>query len=171
MNEENFMARNHCLKDFAEEKQSFISKIRGFLYEKYGVWDVFDIFPYRWRMYYYDYINNPIAEYYFNYHYIINFNNTHFTLNEIFANSSMTSSLPEAELTDLTHDFKFQSALKSDEAQYKPRQQSLQQLTYEQLINQHLRPHQQPQPTHQQPQQVREQAREQQARKQQENNN
>ena len=121
--------------------------------------------------YYYDYINNPIAEYYFNYHYIINFNNTHFTLNEIFANSSMTSSLPEAELTDLTHDFKFQSALKSDEAQYKPRQQSLQQLTYEQLINQHLRPHQQPQPTHQQPQQVREQAREQQARKQQENNN
>jgi hypothetical protein len=56
MNEDKFIARNHCLKDFTEEKQSFISKIRGFLYEKYGVWDFLDLFPYKWSLYYYDYI-------------------------------------------------------------------------------------------------------------------
>ena len=56
MNEKNFIARNHCLKNFSEEKQSFITKIRSFVYDKCGVWDFFDLFPYRWRMYYYDYI-------------------------------------------------------------------------------------------------------------------
>ena len=54
MNEEQFIARNHCLKDFAEEKKGVIGKIRGYLFEKYGVWDVIDIFPYRLRMYYWE---------------------------------------------------------------------------------------------------------------------
>ena len=56
MDEEQFIARNHCLKDFTEEKKSVIGKIRSYLFEKYGVWDIFDLFPYSWRMYYYDYI-------------------------------------------------------------------------------------------------------------------
>lgn len=56
MNEKNFLARNHCLKEFPQEKKSVVNKIRSFIYEKYGIWDVFDLFPYRWRMYYCDHI-------------------------------------------------------------------------------------------------------------------
>jgi hypothetical protein len=56
MNEENFIARNHCLKDFPKIKKSFISKIRSYLFEKYGVWDVIDIFPSRLRMHYWEII-------------------------------------------------------------------------------------------------------------------
>ena len=56
MNEENFIARNHCLKDFPKKKKSFISKIRSYLFEKYGVWDVIDIFPSRLRMHYWEII-------------------------------------------------------------------------------------------------------------------
>ena len=56
MIEKNFLARNHCLKEFPQEKKSVVNKIRSFIYEKYGIWDVFDLFPYRWRMYYYNYI-------------------------------------------------------------------------------------------------------------------
>jgi len=56
MNEKNFIARNHCLKDFPKKKKSFISKIRSYLFEKYGVWDVIDIFPSRLRMYYWEII-------------------------------------------------------------------------------------------------------------------
>ena len=56
MNEKNFIARNHLLKETPEVKVGFISKIRGYLYEKYGVWDVIDIFPCRLRMYYWEII-------------------------------------------------------------------------------------------------------------------
>ena len=56
MNEKNFIARNHCLKETPEVKVGLISKIRGYLYEKYGVWDVIDIFPCRLRMYYWEII-------------------------------------------------------------------------------------------------------------------
>jgi hypothetical protein len=58
MNEKNFIARNHCLKEFPpqEEKKGVINKIRRFLHEKYGIWDAFDVLPYGWRMYYYDHI-------------------------------------------------------------------------------------------------------------------
>ena len=56
MNEENFIARNHCLKDFPKIKKSLIGKIRSYLFEKYGVWDVIDIFPCRLRMYYWEII-------------------------------------------------------------------------------------------------------------------
>ena len=54
MNKDKFLARNHCLKDFPEEKQGLVTKIRGYLYEKYAIWDFIDLFPYRWRMYYWD---------------------------------------------------------------------------------------------------------------------
>jgi hypothetical protein len=56
MNEENFIARNHCLKDFTEENKGIVGKIRSYLFEKYGVWDLFDLLPYGWRTYYYDHI-------------------------------------------------------------------------------------------------------------------
>ena len=56
MNEENFIARNHCLKDFPKTKKSFIGKIRSYLFEKYGFWDVIDILPCRLRMYYWEII-------------------------------------------------------------------------------------------------------------------
>jgi hypothetical protein len=56
MNEENFIARNHCLKDFPKIKKSLIGKIRSYLFENYGIWDMFDVLPYGWRMYYYDHI-------------------------------------------------------------------------------------------------------------------
>lgn len=56
MNEENFIARNHCLKDLPEKPQTFLRKLRECIFEKYGIWDLFDLLPYGWRMYYYDYI-------------------------------------------------------------------------------------------------------------------
>lgn len=56
MNEEQFMAKNHCLKEIPDTDKSIISNIRSFMLEKFGIWEFIDIFPYRWRMYYYDYI-------------------------------------------------------------------------------------------------------------------
>ena len=54
MNEEQFIARNHCLKDFPKIKKSLIGKIRSYLFENYGIWDALDLFPYSWKMTYYD---------------------------------------------------------------------------------------------------------------------
>ncbi len=57
MNKETFEARNHCLKiDFEEKNKSFIYSIRSYILEKFGIWDVWDLLPYRWSLYYYDYI-------------------------------------------------------------------------------------------------------------------
>lgn len=53
MNNETFFARNHCLKDFSTSK-GIIYKVRSFLFEKFGVWDVWDILPYKWSMWYYE---------------------------------------------------------------------------------------------------------------------
>jgi len=53
MTEETFMAKNHCLKEFPENK-TISFKIRNFILDKFGVWDIWDIFPYRWNMWYYD---------------------------------------------------------------------------------------------------------------------
>jgi hypothetical protein len=53
MNNETFFARNHCLKDFSTSK-GIIYKVRSFLFENYGVWDVWDILPYKWSMWYYE---------------------------------------------------------------------------------------------------------------------
>jgi hypothetical protein len=54
MNEEKFIAKNHCLKDFPEKPQTFFRKTREYVFEKYGIWDLFDLFPYSWRMNYYE---------------------------------------------------------------------------------------------------------------------
>lgn len=55
MNKETFMAKNHCLKEFPQNK-SLCAKVRSFICEKTGVWDVWDLLPYKWNMWYYDYI-------------------------------------------------------------------------------------------------------------------
>jgi hypothetical protein len=54
MNEEKFMATNHCLKDFPEKPRTFLRKIREYVFEKYGIWEILDLFPYSWRMTYYE---------------------------------------------------------------------------------------------------------------------
>jgi hypothetical protein len=57
MTEESFKARNHCLNiDFDEKNKSLIYSIRTYLFEKIGVWNIWDLLPYRWSMYYYDYV-------------------------------------------------------------------------------------------------------------------
>jgi hypothetical protein len=56
MNEEKFIARNHCLKDHSNVKKTIMYSIRSFMLEKFEVWDIWDLFPYRFRMVYYDYI-------------------------------------------------------------------------------------------------------------------
>ena len=55
MNNETFMAKNHCLKEFPENK-TICFNIRNFIFEKFGVWDVWDILPYKWNMWYYEVI-------------------------------------------------------------------------------------------------------------------
>lgn len=60
MNIDKFAAKNHALKnidnmiDSFEKTSSIFSKIRIFTFEKFGVWDVWDILPYRWSMWYYE---------------------------------------------------------------------------------------------------------------------
>lgn len=56
MNEEKFIARNHCLKEHSNVKKTLMYSIRSFMFEKFDVWDCMDLFPYRFRMTYYDYI-------------------------------------------------------------------------------------------------------------------
>ena len=54
MNEEKFIAKNHCLKDFPKKDKTLFGKVRSYVFEKYGIWDAWDLFPYSWRMTYYD---------------------------------------------------------------------------------------------------------------------
>ena len=57
MNKETFEARNHCLNiDFEEKNKSLIYSIRSYILKKFDVWDVWDLLPYRWSLYYYDYV-------------------------------------------------------------------------------------------------------------------
>ena len=56
MNEQNFLARNHCLKEPPEKKDNIFSKIRSHIYYEYGIWNALDLLPYKWNLYYYDYI-------------------------------------------------------------------------------------------------------------------
>ena len=56
MDEEKFIARNHLLKEDNIFKKTTLQKLRSFIWEKTGVWDIFDLLPYGWRMYYYDHI-------------------------------------------------------------------------------------------------------------------
>ena len=54
MNEEKFIAKNHCLKEFPEKHKTLFGKVRSYIFEKYGIWDALDLFPYSWKMTYYD---------------------------------------------------------------------------------------------------------------------
>ena len=54
MTEEKFKARNHCLK--IDPIKKFKSDMWRHMLSKYGVYEFWDFFPYRWRLYYYDYI-------------------------------------------------------------------------------------------------------------------
>ena len=54
MNEETFISKNHCLKDFPKKDKTLFGKARSYIFEKYGFWDAWDLFPYNWRMTYYD---------------------------------------------------------------------------------------------------------------------
>jgi hypothetical protein len=57
MNKKTFEARNHCLKlDFEENSKSLIYSVRTYMFEKFGVWNIWDVLPYHYSMYYYDYI-------------------------------------------------------------------------------------------------------------------
>jgi hypothetical protein len=53
MNLEKFMAKNHSLKKFPENITLFF-KIRIFIFNKLNIWDVWDLLPYRFNMWYYD---------------------------------------------------------------------------------------------------------------------
>jgi len=55
MNEEKFMAKNHCLKEFSEN-QTLYFKIRSFICEKFGIRNIWDLLPYKYSMWYYDYL-------------------------------------------------------------------------------------------------------------------
>jgi hypothetical protein len=61
MNEEKFIAKNHCLKDFPKKDKTLFGKVRSYIFEEYGVWDAWDLLPYGWRMTYYDKIR-PIIK-------------------------------------------------------------------------------------------------------------
>jgi len=53
MNNETLIGRNHCLKDYPQNK-TVCFKIRSFIYEKLNIWDIWDLLPYKWRMWYYE---------------------------------------------------------------------------------------------------------------------
>jgi hypothetical protein len=55
MNNETFIARNHCLKDYPQNK-TVCFKIRSFIYDKLNIWDIWDLLPYKCSMWYYDVI-------------------------------------------------------------------------------------------------------------------
>jgi hypothetical protein len=54
MNLDKFIAKNHALKLNDDKKKSLSYKIKNFTFEKFGIWEFLDIFPYSWRMTYWD---------------------------------------------------------------------------------------------------------------------
>jgi hypothetical protein len=56
MNLETFKAKNQCLKDFPKKPDTLFRKVRNYIFEKYNIWDIWDLFPYRWSLIYYDQI-------------------------------------------------------------------------------------------------------------------
>lgn len=51
MSIEKFYSRNHAV---ILDDDSKASSIRKFLLDKFGIWDIWDLFPYRWSLFYYD---------------------------------------------------------------------------------------------------------------------
>jgi hypothetical protein len=56
MNLEIIKAKNQSLKDFPKKPYTLIRKIRNCIFEKYDIWDIWDLLPYRWSLIYYDQI-------------------------------------------------------------------------------------------------------------------
>jgi len=56
MNIDKFLARNHALLDMDDSKKTLSYRIRSYLRYKLGIWDMWDLLPYSWRHYYYDYV-------------------------------------------------------------------------------------------------------------------
>jgi len=56
MDENKFFEKNHTIKEDSISKNNFLHRLRTYIYQKFDVWDIFDLFPYGWRMYYYDHI-------------------------------------------------------------------------------------------------------------------
>jgi hypothetical protein len=55
MNLDKFIAKNHAIKlDNDNENKSLLYKIRSYTFEKFGIWEFLDIFPYSWRMKYWE---------------------------------------------------------------------------------------------------------------------
>ena len=54
MTEEKFIARNHCLK--IDPIKKFKSDMWRHMLSRFGIYEFWDFFPFRWRLYYYDYI-------------------------------------------------------------------------------------------------------------------
>jgi hypothetical protein len=55
MNLDKFIAKNHAIKlDDDNENKSLLYKIRSYTFEKFGIWEFLDIFPYSWRMTYWE---------------------------------------------------------------------------------------------------------------------
>jgi len=60
MNIDKFAAKNHALKnmdniiDSFDKTPNMFSKFKIFIFNKFGIWDVWDILPYKWNMWYYD---------------------------------------------------------------------------------------------------------------------
>jgi hypothetical protein len=54
MNYDKFLARNHALNIDLNEERTLIQNIRSFIFRKFNIWDLWDLFPYGWRMTYYD---------------------------------------------------------------------------------------------------------------------
>jgi hypothetical protein len=53
MNIDNFIAKNHAIK-LDDKEKSFLERVRSYTFEKFGVWGFLDIFPYSWRMTYWE---------------------------------------------------------------------------------------------------------------------
>jgi hypothetical protein len=54
MNYEKFIAKNHSIKLNDDKNKTIIDKIRSYTFEKFGIWGFLDIFPYSWRMTYWE---------------------------------------------------------------------------------------------------------------------
>lgn len=54
MNEQKFFARNHCLNLLENKDETFYFKIKSWIFKKWGIWDIHDLIPYKWSMFYWD---------------------------------------------------------------------------------------------------------------------
>ena len=50
MNQSKFIARNHALKDTPFDSKG----VRSFIFDKFGIWDIWDILPAGWKFRYFD---------------------------------------------------------------------------------------------------------------------